>query len=89
NTYYDKENKLGGNPIVFFRNQKNTSFVSTVKYLNELYEDATFNNIEVEQNKLTISEDQLENAKNKSILDVASECGYSFRKSGKYYIGNE
>ena len=22
NTYYDKENKLGGNPIVFFRNQK-------------------------------------------------------------------
>lgn len=31
----------------------------------------------------------MENAKNKSILDVASECGYSFRKSGKYYIGNE
>ncbi|AAO05077.1 MULTISPECIES: DUF3991 domain-containing protein [Staphylococcus] len=89
NTYYDKENKLGGNPIVFFRNQKNTSFVSTVKYLNELSEDATFNNIEVEQNKLPISEEQLENAKNKSILDVASECGYSFRKSGKYYIGNE
>ena len=88
NTYYDKENKLGGNPIVFLE-IKNTSFVSTVKYLNELSEDATFNNIEVEQNKLPISEEQLENAKNKSILDVASECGYSFRKSGKYYIGNE
>ena len=49
-------------------------YVSTVKCLNELSEDATFNNIEVEQNKL-ISEEQLENAKNKSILD---ECGYSF-----------
>lgn len=89
NTYYDKENKLGGNPIVFLRKQKNQSFVSTVKYLNELSEDATFNNIEVEQNKLPISEEQLENAKNKSILDVATVCGYSFRKSGKYYIGNE
>ena len=57
-----KKNKLGGNPIVFLE-IKNTSFVSTVKYLNELSEDATFNNIEVEQNKLPISEEQLENAK--------------------------
>lgn len=64
--------------LIVFLEIKNTSFVSTVKYLNELSEDATFNNIEVEQNKLPISEEQLENAKNKSILDVASECGYSF-----------
>ena len=42
--------------LLYFLEIKNTSFVSTVKYLNELSEDATFNNIEVEQNKLPISE---------------------------------
>ncbi|MFK3433877.1 toprim domain-containing protein [Staphylococcus aureus] len=89
NTYYDKENKVGGNPIVFLRKQENQTFISAVKHLNELYDDEVFKSIKVEQNKLPISEEQLKNAENKSILDVASEFGYSFRKSGNYYIGIE
>ncbi|HCX3587425.1 TPA: toprim domain-containing protein [Staphylococcus aureus] len=89
NTYYDKENKVGGNPIVFLRKQENQTFISAVKHLNELYDDEVFKSIKVEQNKLPISEEQLKNAENKSILDVASEFGYTFRKSGNYYIGIE
>lgn len=89
NTFYDKSSHKGGNPINFIRQKRELSFPESIKYLNNLKDNEKFNQIEVQAKTLPVSEEEVISAKNKSILDVASESGYSFKKSGKYYIGIE
>ncbi|EGQ3557530.1 DUF3991 domain-containing protein [Staphylococcus pseudintermedius] len=87
NTYYNGETKKAGNVINFLRNEMGMSFVESVEYLQALKDSDKYKNIETQQ--MPVSKKEVENAINKSIFDVASDFGYSFKSSGKYYIGIE
>ncbi|HDK5693804.1 TPA: hypothetical protein PTC12_002573, partial [Staphylococcus pseudintermedius] len=79
--------KKAGNVINYLRNEMGMSFVESVEYLQALKDSDKYKNLETQQ--MPVSKKEVENAINKSIFDVASDFGYSFKSSGKYYIGIE
>lgn len=89
NTFYDKDTKSGGNAINLIRKENELSFPQSVRELMVIQNSEAFKTINTPERKLPISKEKVKEAEAKSIFDVASDLGYTFKKAGKYYVGIE